>query len=110
MIVSNLQGEGEIYAFQGNEYRLTPFKVKRKKVCQFIEDDTLFWPSLSNQSDFPIKCPLNKGTYKIDFTPDLSSLPRSFNGKYKAKIQMYYKNQKAEVCSIYFDIQRYAMG
>lgn len=75
-----------------------------------MAEDILIWPSILKQSDFPSVCPLKKGTYKMDFTPDLSTLPRNFNGRYKAEFQMHYKGERAENCTFYYDIQRYLMG
>ena len=54
--------EGFSYIKQGGEYRRLPFKVPRKKFCNFFFEDVFFYPDFQNASDFPPSdfkyCPL----------------------------------------------------
>lgn len=45
---------------QGGEYRLLPYKLAKKGVCDFVQDDTIFYPSFSAASTYPspFPCPL----------------------------------------------------
>lgn len=54
------QAEVLVYQFQGNEYRLTPFKLWRTNFCKAIADDFYVWPDFSSQSEIPAKCPVLK--------------------------------------------------
>jgi hypothetical protein len=42
---------------QGNEFRLTPFKIKRANICTAITNDVYVWPMIVAQSDFTKDCP-----------------------------------------------------
>ena len=72
--------EVEIYKKQGGEYRLMPFKVSKKGLCDLHDEDKLFYPELCKASDFkcPFKCPMPAGTYAYrGFTPSLKNTPVS---------------------------------
>lgn len=45
---------------QGGEYRMLPYKLPEKQFCDFFNEDDLFYPELTEYSDFtnPIRCPL----------------------------------------------------
>jgi hypothetical protein len=50
----------ELYKFQGNEYKKTPFKLPKKPFCQFTKNDVYFYKSLVSQSTIPEGCPVKK--------------------------------------------------
>lgn len=45
---------------QGGEYRLLPYKLPKKPVCKFANEDKFFLPKTANVSEitFPMACPL----------------------------------------------------
>jgi hypothetical protein len=49
-----------LYAKQGGEYRLLPYKLQPKKLCDFFNEDTIFFPELVKYSDVPkpFPCPV----------------------------------------------------
>lgn len=54
--------EGFAYIKQGGEYRRLPFKVPKKKFCDFFFDEPYFYPDFQKSTDFPPpgkdNCPL----------------------------------------------------
>lgn len=102
------QNQIEIYAFQGNEYRKTPYKVKRQKICDYVTNDKFFYPSLQKHSEFPEKCPIKKGSYKVELSPDFSSLPRNFQGRFMLRMESFLFGKASDNTSIYFEIERYS--
>jgi hypothetical protein len=96
-----------IYKLQGNEYRLTPFKIKKTNVCDLAESDVYVWPSIVAQTELHKTCPYEKvkeillqnlnpdsvlrffqRKYRVNYIPDFSMIPPNFEGKYK--LQMNY--------------------
>ena len=49
-----------MYLKQGGEYRLLPFKLPKKALCDFVNEDIYFLPKAVNVTDitFPVSCPL----------------------------------------------------
>lgn len=54
--------EGLIYVKQGGEYRLMPYKLNKKGICDLHNDDKFFYPELWEVSDWknPCPCPIPK--------------------------------------------------
>ncbi len=52
--------EALVYQLQGNEFRLTPYKVKKTNICDALAADVYLWPSIVAQSDLPKTCPFLK--------------------------------------------------
>lgn len=52
--------EGKLYMKQGGEYRVLPYKLPNKPICDFLNEDKFFIAKLANVSDvtFPIGCPI----------------------------------------------------
>ena len=53
---------GHFYKKQGNEYKKTPYKVGPKKFCDFLREETMFYPEIMPTTDFPSieTCPWSK--------------------------------------------------
>lgn len=51
-----------LFQKQGGEYRLTPYKLQKKGVCDFIASDEYFVDDLVKNSNFsdPMPCPIPK--------------------------------------------------
>ena len=54
---------------QGGEFRLMPYKLDRKKYCDFFNDDSYIFPEFVKYSDFklPLPCPLVKVNNQHNF-------------------------------------------
>lgn len=52
--------EGILYLKQGGEYRPLPFKLPKKPLCKFVNEDVFFFPKAPNVSEitFPMACPV----------------------------------------------------
>lgn len=52
--------EALVYIKQGGQYRLMPYKLPKKGVCDVHNEDKYFYPDLVAASDFPMPypCPL----------------------------------------------------
>lgn len=46
-----------VYLKQGGEYRILPYKVSKKGVCDFHNGDEYFYPEMSAVSDMPLPYP-----------------------------------------------------
>jgi hypothetical protein len=48
-----------MYLKQGGEYRLLPYKLPKKPLCDFVNEDAFFLPKAVNVSEirFPMACP-----------------------------------------------------
>lgn len=56
-----------LYKKQGGEYRKLPYKLPRKGICDFANDDKIFYPDIAQHSDHevPFKCPQPIGVYAL---------------------------------------------
>ena len=54
--------ETALFQKQGGEYRLTPYKMPKKRFCDFLAADEFFVDDLVKHSNFsdPITCPILK--------------------------------------------------
>lgn len=52
-IGNNYDVEGFSYIKQGGEYGQLPFKIPKKKFCDFFFEDIFFYPDFQKVSDFP---------------------------------------------------------
>lgn len=95
---------------EGNEYRLTPFKLKRSKFCDTVKMSDEYYKQIPENSEIPEGCPIPGGTYKIDWKPDYSMIPKVFIGKYRVNTTAYYKNQVNCHIVTYCEIQRYQVA
>lgn len=84
---------GVVYLFQkqGGEYRLMPYKLQNKGICDFFNDDNIFYPEYSAVSDFalPFPCPFKAGRYEIrGYAPTLKNMPTVMltTGEYGAEV------------------------
>lgn len=50
---NDFDAEGFAYIKQGGEYRRLPFKVPKKKFCDFFFQELYFYPEFRKVSDFP---------------------------------------------------------
>ncbi len=68
-----------LYKLQGNEFRLTPFKLKRTDLCATIANDVYLWPNFLKQNpDFPKTCPIPKVLYWLNFIEFELKISRNF--------------------------------
>ena len=51
---------GRMYLKQGGEYRELPYKLPKKPICDFVNEDSFFIPKTVNVSDItlPFSCPM----------------------------------------------------
>jgi hypothetical protein len=52
----------KLYAKQGGEYRLTPYKHSPEPICEFVNNDKYYVPDFVKVSNFtqPMPCPVPK--------------------------------------------------
>ena len=55
-----------VFLKQGGEYRLMPYKLPKKGVCDFISSDEYFIDELAQNSNFsdPMQCPIRKVNFE----------------------------------------------
>lgn len=80
-----------LFQKQGGEYRLMPYKMANKGICDFFNDDSIFYPEYSAVSDFPVPfpCPFKAGRYEIrGYSPTLKNMPLVMmtTGEYGAEV------------------------
>jgi hypothetical protein len=95
---------------EGNEYRLTPFKVARKSFCNYYEESYKHAPEFYDAFKFPPVCPLKKGLYSGNYSWTFDNIPPNFEGKYKLVTRYYNQGEFAEETVIYAEIHHYFMG
>jgi Protein of unknown function (DUF1091) len=93
---------------EGNEYRKTAFKIGPYPSCEFIKKEQMFYPELTEHSDFPKPgtCPLPKGVRTVNnYIMDASKIPQNFEGKYRGRIMILLNNQLVDEASVYTTIR-----
>jgi hypothetical protein len=98
-----------IYKLQGNEFRLTPFKLARSKFCDFFEKEVFMLPQFCNDFNIPYECPIKKGNYTGQYTPK-ANIPRNFDGRYKLIVNYYYLGELRESFEFIAEIHHYTMA
>jgi hypothetical protein len=61
--------EVEIYKNQGNQYRKMPFRMLRRKLCQFIKENSQYYEDFRASTDIPEGCPIPKKIYNVNRSP-----------------------------------------
>jgi hypothetical protein len=95
-----------IYKSQGNEYRLTPFKIKKTHYCKFLAQEATYH-GFYNSFKIPTKCPIKKANYTGEFDVDFSTVPPNFDGKFKFVRNYYYQQELIGTCDILAEIYHY---
>ena len=56
---NTFRAKASLYIKQGGEYRKMPYRLPEKGVCDFFNEDDIFYPELSQKSNFmkPVPCP-----------------------------------------------------
>lgn len=105
------QIEVKVHKFQGNEYRLTPFKLKKTKLCDAYDSDPYFSKQLIQNTNIPEGCPISKGKYEMNWCPiDLSSIPPNFSGKYKLETDIYNRDVIVSKIIVILSLGRYTVS
>lgn len=94
--------KASIYEKLGGEYRLMPYKLPIKGFCDFLIEDKLFYPELTEHSDFeaPFKCPMPAKTFAFrEYSPSLKNAPLAavHSGDYAVDI-IIEKDQTVFLC------------
>jgi Protein of unknown function (DUF1091) len=103
------QASVEFYKLEGNEYRLTPFKYPKKRMCELLAENR-FYPPLVAASDLPPvgTCPMLKNTYNIkNFFMDTSLLLPNFVGRYRMRFMEYYEDELIDEINFFVDIEHF---
>ncbi len=95
-----------IYQFQGNEYRLTPFKIARSQFCEYYAQESTY-SNVYESFNLPKKCPIKQGNYTGEFDIDFTAVPPNFDGKYKVVKNFYYQKQFVGSCEAFVEINHY---
>lgn len=82
-----------VYMKQGGEYRLMPFKLKKKEICDFYNEDKFFYDEMCKFSDWeiPFKCPQPAGIYAFKgYSPSLKNWPITIlhTGEYAGEVNL----------------------
>jgi hypothetical protein len=99
--------ETQLYQLQGNEYRLTPFKIPRKKFCDFYETERPLNSEYYEAFNLPEGCPIPKSNYTGQFIMQFKTIPPNFNGKYKIVMKYYYKGEYVDTLIIFAEVHHY---
>lgn len=78
-----------LYQLQGNEYRLTPFKVRKTNLCDLVNNENIVVPNLYKGFGLEKHCPVLKGNYTGEWTFDYSKVPPNFDGNYKIAVSFF---------------------
>lgn len=83
--------EALVYMKQGGEYRLMPYKLKKKAICDFYTEDTMFYAEMCQYSTWkvPFECPQPTGVYSyLGYSPSLKNWPVSImhTGSYAGEV------------------------
>jgi hypothetical protein len=124
----------EIYNVQGNQNRKTPYRLPRKKICDYAKSDKYFYKNLVAASNLPPadQCPAvpkvkkpffskyfsnnffffkstqNQGNYTArNYLLDASEFPKNFNGKFLIIIAAYVNGKVADTINLYFELNRF---
>jgi hypothetical protein len=73
----------KIYQLQGNEYRLTPYKIRRQKYCDLVMSEPMAIPKIFEGFKLKYQCPVKAGNYTGEFEFDWANVPPWFEGRYK---------------------------
>jgi len=66
IVYSYFQISGQSYQQMGSgQYGKGPMALPETNLCQFIENDTLVYPSVRRASNLPEKCPFKKVTMPL---------------------------------------------
>jgi hypothetical protein len=95
------------YQNQGNEYRRLPFKLPKRPLCKFLEEQSDFYNEFQPHTDMPKDCPIPKGLYNINFIPNPEVLPDFLNGKYMVELIATRDFNVIATVKGYFEIRRY---
>lgn len=104
---NDVEIEAIIYQFQGNEFRLTPFKMAKSKFCDLLERDKIGAPGVMKDFNVPYECPIKAGNYTGQYTLDLR-IPPTFNGRYRSLVNYYHMSEKSDTFNFTFEIQHYS--
>lgn len=81
------------YKKSGNEYKLLPYKLGPKKLCDFTKDEKMFYPDIIKYTNFPPipSCDFKPGTYTVDnYLPDMSAVPPVIDsGDYSLEVKVF---------------------
>jgi hypothetical protein len=105
---NDVEMESIVYKFQGNEFRLTPFKMARSKLCDYLKQDVYMIHQFRKAFSIPEDCPLKKGIYSGEFQLK-PTLPPNFDGKYKIVSNLYYLGKPSDNYYFIFEIHNYPM-
>jgi hypothetical protein len=98
--------EAFVYQMQGNEYRLTPFRVARDKFCDYKKKEIMILPKFLKDFNIPDECPIKKGVYSGQYTIE-ADVPPNFDGKYKILVNLYNQGKPSDSFSFSGEIRRY---
>lgn len=98
-IGDNYKIGGNMYKKQGGEYRLQPFKLPGRGVCEAYNSDPYFMPEIAKASNFtvPMPCPVENITYvfngyKASMPPVLMAATQT--GSYATEVIMKDNTEK----------------
>jgi hypothetical protein len=98
-----------IYKFQGNEYRLTPFKIAKSKMCDYMEKEKFIMPQLLKDFNGPSDCPVKKGNFTGQYSPQ-PNVPPNFDGRYKLFANFYYLGELRDTFIMIGEVHHYTMA
>lgn len=97
----------QVYKLQGNEYRLTPYKIKKTKYCELVMSEPMIIPKMFEGFKLKYECPIRAGNYSGEFEFDFSGIPPFFDGRYKLIGQIHLPNGFTELYETYAEIHHY---
>lgn len=99
-----------VYQLQGNEYRLTPFKIARTNFCDYYIKEREYNSATFDAFGVPDKCPIPKKTYSGQTDFDFSKIPANFDGRYKIWIKYYRFGRDAGSLQLFGEVRHYPSG
>ncbi|CAO1407339.1 unnamed protein product [Diamesa hyperborea] len=100
------QIESKILKKSGNQYQLTPYRLKKENYCDFVRDHASY-KDLRKVSNIPEEgvCPWPKGTYEVyGFNVNVDYIPPFFDGDYMLETTIYFNEEKVSVQEMYATI------
>jgi hypothetical protein len=96
-----------VYQLQGNEYRLTPYKIPKTKFCEYYARERAFNSATFEAFGVPDKCPIPKKVYSGETSFDFSKIPPNFDGRFKIVINYYRFGENVGVFQLLIEIHHY---
>lgn len=102
----DVESESFIYKLQGNEFRLTPFRMAKAKFCDYLRKDKFILPSVFKDFNIPYECPLKAGNYTGQYTLDMN-VPPNFDGTYRIQVNLFYANELRDSYNLTGEVHHY---